>query len=46
MFYGISNPHKGLQGLQLASHLIFVAAERLAVTHPSLKTFVTLSPVP
>lgn len=45
-FYSITNSRMGLRGLQLASHLIFVVADRLASRHPTLAHFVTLSPVP
>lgn len=45
-FYSITNSRSGLRGLQLASHLIFVVADRLAGRHPTLAHFVTLSPVP
>ncbi|OQR97810.1 malonyl-CoA decarboxylase (MCD) [Achlya hypogyna] len=46
IFYSISNTHLGLRGLNLGSHLLFLAITRLAREHPSVHTFATLSPVP
>lgn len=45
-FYGITNTRPGLKGLQLASHLLFVAVDKLSSCFPSLSHFGTLSPVP
>jgi malonyl-CoA decarboxylase len=46
VFYSISNCQKGLQGISFGNFLIKQVAEDLATEIPSLKTFVTLSPVP
>ena len=46
VFYSISNCQKGLQGISFGNFLIKQVAEDLAKEMPSLKTFVTLSPVP
>ena len=46
VFYSISNCHKGLAGVSFGSFLIKQVAEDLKETIPSLKSFVTLSPVP
>lgn len=46
VFYSISNCQKGLQGISFGNFLIKQVAEDLAHEIPSLKTFVTLSPVP
>lgn len=46
VFYSISNCQKGLQGISFGNFLIKQVAEDLAQEIPSLKTFVTLSPVP
>jgi len=46
VFYSISNCHKGLASVSFGSFLIKQVAEDLKETIPSLKTFVTLSPVP
>ncbi|NDV86858.1 MCD, Malonyl-CoA decarboxylase MCD [Aurantimonas aggregata] len=46
VFYSISNCHAGLAGVSFGSFLIKQVAEDLKETVPSLKTFVTLSPVP
>ena len=46
VFYSISNCQKGLQGISFGNFLIKQVAEDLAKELPSLKTFVTLSPVP
>lgn len=46
VFYSISNCHKGLAGVSFGSFLIKQVAEDLKESVPTLKTFVTLSPVP
>jgi malonyl-CoA decarboxylase len=46
VFYSISNCQKGLQGISFGNFLIKQVAQDLAKEMPSLKTFVTLSPVP
>lgn len=46
VFYSISNCQKGLQGISFGNFLIKQVAEDLAKEMPSLKTFVTLSPMP
>ncbi|WP_321335382.1 malonyl-CoA decarboxylase [Breoghania sp.] len=45
-FYSISNCQTGLRGVSFGNFLIKQVAEDLAHEIPSLKTFVTLSPVP
>ncbi|MDX2288768.1 MAG: malonyl-CoA decarboxylase [Hyphomicrobiaceae bacterium] len=46
VFYSISNCQEGLKGISFGSFLIKQVVEELAREVPSLKTFVTLSPVP
>jgi malonyl-CoA decarboxylase len=46
VFYSISNCQEGLKGISFGHFLIKQVAEELAKEKPSLKTFVTLSPVP
>ncbi len=46
VFYSISNCQEGLRGISFGNFLIKQVAEELAKEHPTLKTFVTLSPVP
>lgn len=46
VFYSISNCQKGLQGISFGNLLIKQVATDLAAEIPSLKTFVTLSPIP
>ncbi|MCH9807718.1 MAG: malonyl-CoA decarboxylase [Alphaproteobacteria bacterium] len=46
VFYSISNCQDGLQGISFGNFLIKQVVEELAKELPSLKTFVTLSPVP
>ncbi|WP_342166484.1 malonyl-CoA decarboxylase [Methylobacterium sp. SD21] len=46
IFYSISNCQKGLAGVTFGNFLIKQVVEDLAREIPSLKTFVTLSPVP
>ena len=46
VFYSISNCQDGLRGISFGNFLIKQVVEELAKDHPSLKTFVTLSPVP
>ncbi len=46
VFYSISNCQKGLAGVTFGSFLIKQCAQDLAREIPTLKTFVTLSPVP
>ena len=46
VFYSISNCQLGLRGVPFGSFLIKQTAELLKSELPSLKTFVTLSPVP
>jgi len=46
VFYSISNCQEGLKGVSFGNFLIKQVVEELAREIPSLKTFVTLSPVP
>jgi len=46
VFYSISNCQAGLRGISFGNFLIKQVVEELAREKPSLKTFVTLSPVP
>jgi malonyl-CoA decarboxylase len=46
VFYSISNCQEGLRGISFGNFLIKQVVEDLARELPSLKTFVTLSPVP
>ena len=46
VFYSISNCQKGLAGVTFGNFLIKQVVEDIAREIPSLKTFVTLSPVP
>ncbi|KLK91672.1 MCD, Malonyl-CoA decarboxylase MCD [Microvirga vignae] len=46
VFYSISNTQKGLGGVSFGNFLIKQVVENLKRELPSLKTFVTLSPVP
>ena len=46
VFYSISNCQPGLRGVSLGNFLIKRVAEVLGREWPSIKTFVTLSPVP
>jgi malonyl-CoA decarboxylase len=46
VFYSISNCQEGLRGISFGNFLIKQVAEDLLKERPSLKTFVTLSPVP
>jgi malonyl-CoA decarboxylase len=46
VFYSISNCQEGLKGISFGHFLIKQVVEELAKEKPSLKTFVTLSPVP
>lgn len=46
VFYSISNCQKGLRGISFGNFLIKQVVEELSRECPSLKTFVTLSPVP
>ena len=46
IFYSISNCQEGLRGISFGNFLIKQVVEELARELPSLKTFVTLSPVP
>jgi len=46
VFYSISNCQDGLRGISFGNFLIKQVAEDLLKEMPSLKTFVTLSPVP
>src|SRR5262245_13968554 len=46
VFYSISNCQEGLRGISFGSFLIKQVVEDLIKERPSLKTFVTLSPVP
>ena len=45
-FYSISNCEPGLRGVSMGNFLIKRVAEQLKAEFPSLKTFVTLSPIP
>ena len=46
VFYSISNCQEGLKGISFGNFLIKQVVEKLARDKPSLKSFVTLSPVP
>ncbi len=46
VFYSISNCHPGLAGISFGNFLIKNVVEELKKEIPTLKTFVTLSPVP
>ncbi len=46
VFYSISNCQEGLRGISFGNFLIKHVVEDLTRTIPSLKTFVTLSPIP
>ncbi len=46
VFYSISNCQEGLRGISFGNFLIKQVVEDLARAIPSLKTFVTLSPIP
>lgn len=46
IFYSISNCQEGLKGISFGNFLIKQVVEELAREKPTLKTFVTLSPVP
>jgi malonyl-CoA decarboxylase len=46
VFYSISNCQEGLKGISFGNFLIKQVVEELAKEKPSLKTFVTLSPIP
>lgn len=46
VFYSISNCEPGLKGVSLGNYLIKRVASYLKAEFPSLKTFVTLSPLP
>ncbi|MCB1511036.1 MAG: malonyl-CoA decarboxylase, partial [Hyphomicrobiaceae bacterium] len=46
VFYSISNCQKGLRGISFGNFLIKQVVEELSKECPTLKTFVTLSPVP
>jgi malonyl-CoA decarboxylase len=46
VFYSISNCHPGLAGVSFGNFLIKNVVDELKKENPSLKTFVTLSPVP
>jgi malonyl-CoA decarboxylase len=46
VFYSISNCQEGLRGISFGNFLIKQVVEDLLKERPSLKTFVTLSPVP
>lgn len=46
VFYSITSCQTGLQGIPLGNFLIKQVVEQLSDEYPSLKTFVTLSPVP
>jgi len=45
-FYSINNCLEGLKGIYFGNFLIKQVVENLRVTHPKLKNFVTLSPIP
>ncbi len=45
-FYSINNCHRGLKGIYFGNFLIKQVVENLRVSHPKLKKFVTLSPIP
>lgn len=46
IFYSISNCQKGLRGIPLGNFLIKQVVEELRAEYPTLKNFVTISPVP
>ena len=45
VFYSITNPHRGLQGLQLASLLLYLVMDRIN-QEEAITSFATLSPIP
>lgn len=45
-FYSISNCESGLRGVSLGNFLIKRVADHLKAEFPTLKTFITLSPIP
>ena len=46
IFYSISNCQKGLRGIPLGNILIKKVVEELRAEYPTLKNFITISPVP
>ena len=46
VFYSINNAQQGLAGLGLGKVLVFRVVEALQRSHPGVRTFATLSPVP
>jgi malonyl-CoA decarboxylase len=46
IFYSINNTQNGLAGVGLGKILIFQVVETLEKSHPGIKTFATLSPIP
>jgi len=46
IFYSINNTQTGLAGVGLGKVLIFQVVETLERSHPGIKTFATLSPIP
>jgi len=46
VFYSINNAQHGLAGLGLGKVLVFRVVEALQRSHPGVRTFATLSPVP
>ena len=46
IFYSINNTQNGLAGVGLGKMLIFQVVETLEKSHPDIKTFATLSPIP
>ena len=46
VFYAITTPTSGVEGLSLGNILIVGAANRLGVDVPSLEEFCTMSPIP
>ena len=45
-FYGISNCQPGLKNISFGNFLIKQVVQELQIEYPSIKTFVTLSPIP
>ena len=46
VFYSISNCHTGLAGVSFGNFLIKQVVQEVVQEHPSVRTFVTLSPIP
>lgn len=46
IFYSISSPHKGLQGIELGNYLIKEVARKIKAEFSAVNTLATLSPIP